>query len=176
MKRVCVLFFIFSLSINFYAQEIPKVEKNQFKINVLFPGFVYEHGFTTKNTLHSEFYLGFGYSNNSEKGENWPLFPTISEQFRHYYNLTKRADKGKKTRYNSGNFVALNATYYFPSFLINENEYTSSFLLGPVWGLQRTYKGAFNIGLNGGIGYSITSGDNKIIPIANFTLGWVLGK
>jgi hypothetical protein len=30
------------------AQEEPSVEKNQFKINVLAPGIVYEHGFNAK--------------------------------------------------------------------------------------------------------------------------------
>jgi hypothetical protein len=34
------------------AQEEPSVEKNQFKINVLAPGIVYEHGFNAKNTLY----------------------------------------------------------------------------------------------------------------------------
>jgi hypothetical protein len=33
------------------AQEEPSVEKNQFKINVLAPGIVYEHGFNAKHCI-----------------------------------------------------------------------------------------------------------------------------
>ena len=159
---------IYSLS----AQSKVSVEKNQFKANVLLPGLVYEYGFNARNTLYSNVSSGIGYSSSS----SWEFYPSINEQFRHYYNLDKRALKGKRTACNSGDFVALNAIYNFKAILTNKDlsEDASSLIIAPVWGFQRTYKGNFNLGLNGGVGYNID--DNKSVLIINFTLGWVIGK
>jgi len=104
-----VLLLFFTPLTKTIAQDIPSVEKNLFKINLLLPGVVYEHGFTTKNTLYSELSFGIGYRNSDYYGSGWSFYPTITEQFRHYYNLEKRASKGKVTAHNSGGFVALHA-------------------------------------------------------------------
>ena len=82
------LFLLLLLSSFVQAQNAPSVEKHQFKINVLLPGFVYEYGINNKNTLYSELSAGFGYS-SSGFGENLSFYPYIQEQFRHYYNLEK---------------------------------------------------------------------------------------
>ncbi|OOG78501.1 hypothetical protein [Flavobacterium sp. A45] len=173
-----VLLLFFTPLTKTIAQEIPSVEKNLFKINLLLPGVVYEHGFTTKNTLYSEISMGIGYQTSSFQGNNWSFYPTINEQFRHYYNLEKRAGKGKRTAGNSGNFYGLNAIYYFES--INSNTYVSpsdpSLTIAPVWGFQRTYKHKFNLNLNGGVGYNVSKDENEFVPVLNFTLGWVIGK
>lgn len=165
---------IFSLS----AQSRSTVEKNQFKINVLSPGFVYEHGFNAKNTLHSEVRTWFGFRSNYYGGSSWFLFPAINEQFRHYYNLDKRALKGKRTAHNSGNFVALNAIYNFKPISLNNDfcEKIPSITIASVWGFQRTYKGKFNLGLDLGVGYYIDKYEKELIPVMNFTLGWVISK
>ena len=181
MKKIICSLFLSALLINVVqAQEgSTSVEKNQFKINLLFPGFVYEHGFNTKNTLYSEVSLGAGYRYNSYYDEsNVYFFPMINEQFRHYYNLEKRAAKGKKIARNSGNFLALSGYYNFQSISSNEKygEYPSSFTLAPVWGLQRTYKGRLNLELTFGAGVNFDKYDTEFAPIANFTLGWVIGK
>jgi opacity protein-like surface antigen len=156
------------------------VAKNQFKINpLLSPGFVYEHGFSAKNTLYSELSFAIGYRHDGFYNEStWYFIPRINEQFRHYYNLEKRAAKGKRTANNSGNFVALYAQYDFQSISTNKlfNEYCPSFTLAPVWGIQRTYKGKFNIDLNMGAGVNIDQNDTEFALVANFTLGWVIGK
>jgi len=173
------LILIISFLSNSYSQESPSVEKNQFKINVILPGFVYEHGFTNKNTLYSELSIGLAYRKSFFYDEaTWSFLPVINEQFRHYYNLDKRADLGKRTAHNSGNFLALNAIYNFESLSTNNSysESTSSFTIAPVWGLQRTYKGGFNLGFNAGIGYNIDKYENDFVPVVNFSLGWVLGK
>ena len=177
------LFLIFSfLFINaIQAQDDAptSVEKNQFKINLLFPGFVYEHGFSAKNTLYSEASLGLGYRYSSYYDEsNVYLFPMINEQFRHYYNLEKRASKGKRTARNSGNFIAASAYYNFKSFSTNEKygEYAPSFTIAPLWGFQRSYKGRFNLEVHLGAGVNFDKYDTELAPIANFTLGWVIGN
>jgi hypothetical protein len=159
------------------AQDSASVEKNQFKINVLLPGFVYEYGINNKNTLYSELSAGFGYSSN-DFGENWSFYPYIQEQFRHYYNLEKRTAKGKVTSHNSGNFVAMAAYYNFKSITTNDSysSSNSSMIIAPVWGFQRTYKHKFNLDLNMGAGYAFSKNDSEFVPVLNFTLGWVIGK
>lgn len=155
------------------------VEKNQFKINVLFPGFVYEHGFSAKNTLYSEIALGVGYQYNSYHNDgNLFISPLISEQFRHYYNLEKRAAKGKRTAFNSGNYISGNAIYNFKSISSNNEygNYEPSFTLAALWGLQRTYKGKFNLEFNIGPGVNFDKYDTEFVPVGNFTLGWVIGN
>lgn len=160
------------------AQVKPSVEKNQFKINVLLPGAVFEYGLSDKNTLYSELSTGLGYRKNDFIGSGWSFYPSIGEQFRHYYNLEKRAKKGKVTSHNSGGFVAMAAYYNFKSISTNDSfsSSNSSFTIAPVWGFQRTYKHQFNLDLNLGAGYNISQNDNGFVPVLNFTLGWVIGK
>ncbi|TRX30865.1 hypothetical protein FNW52_19685 [Flavobacterium sp. ZT3R18] len=160
------------------AQETTVVEKNQFKINLILPGVVYEHGFSDKNTLYSELSFGVGYSSSGFRGSTWSYYPTINEQYRHYYNIEKRAGKGKRTIGNSGDFYGLNTIYRFESINSNSNYSSSapSITVAPVWGFQRTYKHNFNLSLNGGIGYKFDKYDGKVVPVINFTLGWVIGK
>lgn len=171
---------LFITAVNAQDDAPVSVVKNQFKINaLLLPGFVYEHGFTAKNTLYSEASLVFGYRHNSWYNESsWFFTPRITEQFRHYYNLEKRATKGKRTAFNSGNFIALNANYDFKSISTNSwfNEYEPSVTVGAIWGLQRTYKGKFNLEFNAGPGVNFDKYDTEFIPIINFSIGWVIGK
>lgn len=155
------------------------VAKSQFKVNLLLPGFVYEHGLSEKNTLYSEITSGFGYRSTAFNNESTFYFmPLIQAQFRHYYNLDKRAAKGKKTAFNSGNFAAVAAIYNFESISTNKNfaEYAPSFTIAPVWGFQRTYKRKFNLDLNFGAGVNFDRYDTEFAVVANFTLGWVIGK
>ncbi|MDR7212428.1 DUF3575 domain-containing protein [Flavobacterium piscis] len=170
---------LFTITIQAQDEAPASVEKNQFKINFLFPGFVYEHGFDAKNTLYSEVSSGFGYRYNSYYDESTTYFlPMINEQFRHYYNLEKRANKGKRTAYNSGNFIAVSATYNFQSISTNKDyaEYCPSFTLAPLWGFQRTYKRKFNLEVNLGAGVNFDRFDTEFVLVAGFTLGWVIGK
>lgn len=170
-------FLLFISAANAQEETSVSVVKNQFKINLLLPGFVYEHGFDSKNTLYSEASLGLGFYTNSNSS-NFAVFPNINEQFRHYYNLEKRAAKGKRTERNSGNYVALNAIYNFKSISTNTDyrESCPSFTVGALWGLQRTYKGRFNLEFNIGPGVNFDQYDTEFVPVGNFTLGWVIGK
>jgi hypothetical protein len=159
------------------AQEKPTVAKSQFKINVLLPGFVYEHGLSSKNTLYSEISSGYGYTSNTF-GYTSRFYPFINTQIRHYYNLDKRVSKNKTIKKNTGSFVAFEASYHFKSINTNKNflQSDASLIAGPVWGFQRTYNKNFNLDLNAGIAYNFKKADSNVIPIINFTLGWVIGK
>lgn len=177
-NKLCLLFSLIALNA-LQAQETPSVVKNQYKINALVPGFVYEHGFDTKNTLYSELSTGFGYKNNSYYGGAFYLYPTLTAQYRHYYNLERRNDKGKVTTHNSGGYFGFSADYFFQSISVSKNSYSHtipSLTAGPVWGFERTYKRKFNIGLNLGVGANIDRCNTEIVPITHFSLGWVLGK
>lgn len=81
MKKTYLFLLLSVLSINaVQAQDETSVSvaKNQFKINVLFPGFVYEHGFSEKNTLYSEASLSLGYSYSDFYGKsNVYMIPVI---------------------------------------------------------------------------------------------------
>lgn len=177
MKSFHFIVFLFFSSFFVQAQNSVTVEKHQFKINVLLPGFVYEYGINNKNTLYSELSAGYGFSSNNF-GTNWTIYPYIQEQFRHYYNLEKRATKGKVTSHNSGGFVAMAAYYNFKSITTNDAYLSSnsSAVIAPVWGFQRTYKHKFNLDLNLGAGYAFSKNDSDFVPVLNFTLGWVIGK
>lgn len=180
-KNYFLLLLLLATTPSVYAQdEAPiSVVKNQFKINMLFPGFVYEHGFSEKNTLYSEAAFGLGYSYSDFYGEsNVYIVPLINEQLRHYYNLQKRATKGKRTERNSGNYVALNASYYFKPISGNSDHfnYVPSSTIAVLWGLQRTYKGRLNLEFNIGPGVNISEIETKFALPVNFTLGWVIGK
>lgn len=178
MKKRIILLFSLATIATLSAQDKPSVENKQFKINALSPGLVYEYGLSEKNTLYSELSLGFGYRYNSYFGSTWDFYPLINEQFRHYYNLEKRATKGKLTARNSGNFVAMAAFYNVKSITTNDSfsSSNSSITLAPLWGFQRTSKRNFNLDLNMGIGYNIGKYDNSFVPVFNFTLGWVIAK
>ncbi len=160
------------------AQSNPSVENKQFKINTLLPGVVFEYGLNDKNTLYSEFNIGFGYRKNDLFGSSWSFYPNVNGQFRHYYNLEKRVLNGKVTSHNSGGFVALVAVYSFKSITTNETFLTtnSSFTIAPVWGFQRTYKHNFNLDMNLGAGYNVSKDKSSFQPVLNFSLGWVIGK
>lgn len=172
-----LVLFLFTISSHAQEEASTSVEKNQFKINLLLPGFVYEHGFDAKNTLYSEVSTGLGFSINSVNS-NFAFFPNVNEQFRHYYNLEKRAAKGKRTARNSGNYLAVNAIYNFESISTNDDyrEAAPSFTVGVLWGLQRTYKGRFNLEFNIGPGVNFDKYETEFVPVGNFTLGWVIGK
>jgi len=180
MKKNYLFAILFAFLTNAsYAQDeaVTSVQKNQFKVNMFLPGFVWEHGFDAKNTLYSEASLGLGFSSNSNDS-NFAFFPQIVEQFRHYYNLEKRAAKGKRTAFNSGNYLALNAAYNFESISTNDkyNEAVPSFTIGALWGLQRTYRRKFNLEFSAGPGVNFDKYDTEFVPLVNFTLGWVIGN
>jgi len=180
MKKNYLFVILFAFLINAsYGQDeaATAVQKNQFKVNMFLPGFVWEHGFDAKNTLYSEASLGLGFSTNSDDS-NFAFYPQIVEQFRHYYNLEKRAAKGKRTAFNSGNYLGLLAAYNFESISTNDDyrESVPSFTVGALWGLQRTYKRKFNLEFSAGPGVNFDKYDTEFVPIINFSIGWVIGN
>lgn len=68
------------------------------------------------------------------------LSPALTIEPRYYYNLNKRLSNSKNIKGNSGNFLALDLSY-FPSGMEITNDdavsIMSSFLVVPTWGIRR---------------------------------------
>jgi hypothetical protein len=174
MKNYVLFLFIYCGA--FAQDKNSSVEKNLFKLNLLTPGITYELGLAKKVTLNSDLNLGLTFFAENENS-SLKLFPFIREQIRYYYNLEKRSNKNKNILNNSGNFLAVNASYYSQS--LGDVKYVhglDGFTIAPVWGLQRTFNSGINITVNTGVGYNFSSHEsvNDISPIINFTLGWVI--
>ena len=178
-KHIALLVCCLSI-LNLKAQETSiSVAKTQFKINILSPGVTYEFGLSNTTTLCTNLNFSVGFSSNNNSGAKWLFSPYLREEYRYYYNLEKRNLKGKISSKNSGNFIALNGSYYLKP--INKADFVSiydGFTIAPTWGLQRTYGNGINISLITGIGYNFGTDYNKsnFVPVVNFTLGWVIGK
>ncbi|WP_299220089.1 hypothetical protein [uncultured Aquimarina sp.] len=86
--------------------------------------------------------------------------------------------KNKRTDFNSANYFALTSSITPGNPIIGDLDTDIDYAttIGPVWGLQRTYRSKLNINLELGLGYSFDNQDSFIVPIVGFSLGWVIGK
>ncbi|MHA7056428.1 hypothetical protein ACWGOQ_0004360 [Aquimarina sp. M1] len=168
-----------------FAQDIARVEPVQFRLNFLAPGAEVELGVTKSSSilLNAGFLWGIGTSEdfNGTTETNFAILPILDGQYRYYYNLNQRQEKGKNISKNSGNFIAVKSTYYFTeSFLkgLEGNEedlFTDEsdlWVIGLTYGIQRTYFDWLHLGFEGGIGYGKTRIDSLILPILSFTIGY----
>ena len=176
MKKIIVFCSIFYSC--FAIAQNTSVEKSQFKVVFLTPGLESEIGITSQTTLSLELTAGILYT-NSFNNKDLSFYPTLESQYRFYYNLEKRARKGKRVAYNSGNYIALFGRIQTGKALIGKTDFLHdyTFLIGPTWGFQRTYKKGFNLAVDLGVVYGFNDiGGKGILPVANIKLGWVLNK
>lgn len=166
---------LFSLHLS--AQDNPGVEKGLLSVNILTPGLEYELGIGENTTLDLRAGSGFAYRENSFGEEGFGVYPIFSLQYRYYYNLKRRSEKGKRIDNNSANYIALSGIVQAGKPIIGNLEYTSDYfgVVGPVWGLQRFYGSGFKLDLNLGAGYGFDGlGDSYFSPIISIRLGWLL--
>ena len=158
--------------------SIPHVERNLWKVNFLLPGAEYERALGEVTTVNVNPYFGLGYSSNFALGDAWSVQPSLDVQFRRYYNLLRRAAKGKRTSGNSGNFVALDLIGVGRSIVDREARLDTYYYgLGPVWGLQRTYRSNFNLSFQAGGAYVTNGfGDETFLLRLNLRLGLALKR
>jgi len=170
-----------------YGQDITsqhstkKVEKHLFKINVLLaPSLEYEVGVGDKSTLLFRAGIGgFRYAENDVSGTSaYGIYSLIEADYRYYYNFARREKKGKNTKNNSANYIALNTSFGPGKAIIGDLDKVSDYYatIGPVWGFQRTYGKSFSIGLDLGLGYGFSNRSSSLAGLANFRLGWIIGK
>lgn len=151
----------------------------QFSVNFLPPGFNYEVALGSKTTLSINPGLDINFSYSSLYGTSFLLRPFLDVQGRYYYNFERRISDGKNVTNNSANFVGVSVLGITPSIVDSENvETTNALVIGPVWGIQRTYKDGINLRLNLGLGASMDElrDSAPIVLIAGFSLGYVLKR
>lgn len=167
------------------ATEV-SVSDNFLALSILPTGIFYEKGFNKKHTFNLQGLLGYNIFiqktviNGITESQNiyFAFVSQIFTGYRYYYNLQKRYNRYRNIRGNSGNYVTLISGVGFkPLVIANNNNFTVykyDFILGPAWGIHRTYNKNIDIDFNIGIAYSYNNIDGSgIAPILNFRFGYV---
>ncbi|MEG1198789.1 MAG: hypothetical protein RSD53_05310 [Algoriella sp.] len=117
------LLFTFLLSSSLFAQE-KATDLFNANISVIGIGIQYEKAlsdnFTAVGSL--DYAGGFSYSNNDFSGSDFDyiLTTSLSLEGRYYYNFDRRIGKGRNTKNNSGNYIALKGNF-IPDWLTASN-------------------------------------------------------
>ncbi|WP_306014457.1 MULTISPECIES: hypothetical protein [unclassified Allomuricauda] len=156
--------------------DLVRLERHQFQLNLLSPGFTYELGLFKNQSVSSN--LGFGLA-TYEEGYVFGL--AMNNRYRYYHNFNRRARLDKNTSGNSGNYIAAAQAIFFSQLQISTNvDAVGDFNLGffgMVYGIQRTYEKGFNFNVELGAGYYRGDGvPSGYGPLINVTLGWVATK
>ena len=134
----------------------------------------YEMPLSTRWALRAEagldlwYYDAYKYNGTSVIKDKGTFFaPDISIEPRWYYNIEKRARKGKHTENNSANFITLTVKYYPDLFKIGGPDYIyvpNQISFTPKWGIRRAIaKSNFNYELGIGIGYLRYISDSQFL-------------
>ncbi len=191
MKKALIIALILTtvFAITTVAQDTElRTKKHLGKVNLLAPGIEYEGALGDFTTFDVSGNIGFQIAAIEFNGETEAEFfvrPNLEGQLRQYYNYRKRDSKGKNTMNNSANFVALYTSYMFKPFNQPDNslfEAGSVFIIGPVWGINRTYHSGLALSLVLGAGYynekyAVEAFDESYFSIiGNFKLGFAIGR
>lgn len=186
MKKIIIIIILMLIN-NGYSQEINNVEKGVLKLSVLTPSIEYELGLSKNTTLN----FGIGTSVNIEEYDSnynyktdkvfFGLTPVFGTQFRYYYNFNRRSRKGRNVENNSGNYFSLLGKYELGDVIIGKirRNYSNSFFVGTLYGVQRSYKNKMFFNVEGGIGLQKYDDNNDYIDTAiliNVKFGWMFNK
>ncbi len=156
--------------------DLAHLERHQFKLNLLSPGFTYELGLFKNQSVSTN--LGLA---TATYQEGYVFGLASNNRYRNYHNFNRRERLDKNTSGNSGNYIAAAQAIFFSQLRIATNvEGPDDFNLGfygMVYGIQRTYEKGFNFNVELGAGYY--KGDGALDgygPLFNFTFGWVATK
>lgn len=164
------------------------------KANFFDPGISHEKRLGMSQTLYGQAFLStsiyIGYSSALGNLSGVDIYPALTLQYRYYYNVDKRSNKGKRTAMNSMNYLAIvtEADFYTDrSWDQDVSRVLKTF--GTAWGFQRNYPKRFSLDFNIGIGYAFSRktvmslpGEYTSISFADFTtlgqisLGFWLNK
>jgi len=176
MKKISLLFLCIAMPLVSNAQSSKNVEDNQFKINFMTPALNYEIGIQRNSTLCFELGTGFALRGGSEVRTDFGFYPYLEGQYNYYYNLDRRIAKGKNIALNTGNFIAIKTSYSNGKPILGDLYGNNYFFIGPMYGLQRTYKSGFNFEIAGGVGYYKNDVDGGAAVEIDLSIGWVLFK
>jgi hypothetical protein len=140
------------------------VEKSIYGVQAGFAGAWLYNEFRLSNAmaLRSEIGLNMNFDESLYRGASTRGFliaPEINIQPRWYYNLERRAVKGKDIKQNNGNFLAFKANVSQPTLLTQQKitnvEYSYQMRFLATWGIRRNIGERFNyeLGLGGGYQY-----------------------
>ncbi len=156
--------------------DLAHLERHQFKLNLLSPGFTYELGIFKNQSISTN--LGLA---TATYEEGYVLGLAMNNRYRYYHNFDRRERLGKNTSGNSGNYIAAAQAIFFSQLRVaTDVEGPDDFNLGfygMVYGIQRTYEKGFNFNVEVGAGYYRGDGvPNGYGPLISFTFGWVATK
>ncbi len=152
---------------------------SQFSLNLIAPSAEYELSISDRSTIDMNLGVGFAYHRSSYSGEAYGFYPGVEVQYRYYYNIEKRLDKGKNISENSANYITGIVSLTDGNPIIGDLEYSEDLggFIGPAWGLQRVYKKGFKLNLNLGIGLGFNdSGSTYLTPLFGIQLGWLVAQ
>ena len=147
------------------------LEKHNFQLNLLLPGFQYEFGLLPNLTVGAEVGLSL-----ATPREGYSVAPAYRAFSRYYHNLKSRARQNKNVSGNSGNYFSVSFQQFFVEWELFgnlDNEGRDLNFLGVLYGIQRSYGNGFAFGVEAGAGNyfrnRITSG---IGPVFNVRISW----
>lgn len=156
--------------------DLINLERNQFKVDLVSPGFSYELGLFRNQTVSTNVGLGF-----ASYAEGYAYGLAMNNRYRYYHNFNRRLNNGKNVSGNSGDYIAAAQAIFFSQLRLATNiegpkDFNIGFF-GLVYGIQRTYPKGFNFNAELGAGYyrgdGIPSGYG---PLISLTFGWVATK
>lgn len=204
MYRTKLLGLLLALSATqsaFCQEEKTGRVENVTRFTFISPGFGHEQKLGKNTTLvghvflspYASFFYSGGMGEESFEAE-FALEPSVSFQYRYYYNFAKRQEKGQRTAKNSMNYIApkYNAVFTkrrISSSYLPEEATRAINTVGVVWGLQRNLPNRLSLDFNAGLGYQFTKGHTyndagmvvqknigNVALMSGITLGIWLGK
>ncbi|MGY3792350.1 DUF3575 domain-containing protein [uncultured Aquimarina sp.] len=178
MKHKLIVIVLLCTTLMYAQNTNTGTSKHLLKGNLLItPSLEYEKGVTNATTLSLQLGVELGTIENDFLDETRVvLYPTLDIDYRYYYNFRRRQGKGKNTTRNSANYFGLansfsNANTVFSDFNPRDAYFIT---IAGVYGLQRTYWKKLNLRFEFGAGYGFSDIQETILPVVNFSLGWVL--
>lgn len=158
------------------AQTDKNVEASQLQFGLPMPSVLYEIGVGKNTTTSIEAIFGFALRGCKGCETNFGVYPIVRGQYRYYYNMERRIEKGKNITGNSGNYVAALIAYQGGGPIIGNLNTTNTIAVGPVYGIQRTYKRGFFYRLEGGVAFVQDDFDQGVGLVLAARIGWVIRK
>lgn len=178
MRKILLCFMMLVATFNLMAQDKQEigVENSVSGIQIGFLGIYgyHEQKLTPMLALRAEVGLDVGVINSPLIETKTMFYPKISMEPRLYYNLRKRAEKGKNIQNNAGNFVSIYTTYRPSWFTIpsdNDVKIIPDLFIAPTWGMKRNLSEHFNYELGAGLGYYQTFAKSQGFPRDKYQLG-----
>ena len=96
---------------------------------------------------------------------------------KYFYNRQTRADKGRETRFNSGNYIGARLKYAAPNHR-NSDFTRNSILINLHWGIQRAISRHWTFNFHIGAGYArdIDNGVGTIYPAIDVKFSYIIIK